>query len=164
MREYKDYWVDLTVNGLTPDLAASETVASILLFGIRLQSVFLDQGDFSNTLGFRDREDILGRFVDQDVKPTFLKLNSQSDAARLGLIRELTFTIIPRDPTRIINPYNGKYNTGVPYNADVNIRTVVAGIYATQFLLGEGTNTATYIVLPGSVKEKKLKRTTPTFV
>lgn len=112
----------------------------------------------------------MGRFVDQDVKPTFRKLHNQSDAARLGLIGELTFTTIPKDPNSKINPYKGKHNTGVPYNADVHIGTVVAGLYATQFLLGEGTDTATYIVLPGCLKEKekekekKSKPTTPTFV
>lgn len=162
MKTYTTYWVDYSVRGLQGSIRSEEIVACIIFFGVRLQDVFLSQERFAAKLGFVDRQAILDKLVEKE-KPTFLKLNTQSNAARMGLIRELSIQIVPKYKESEIFPYLDRYKTTLPYNAGLNIRDVVDTIYKAEFTLGEGENTAIYVVDPGSLKEKKAKRTTPTY-
>ena len=97
------------------------------------------------------------------MKITKLKLSSQSDACRLGLLRELKFSIVPVDPTKQLNPYNGKYNTSVFVKLKLDTQEVVQKMYTTVFTLGSGADATQYRILDGSIQEKKAKKTTPTY-
>jgi hypothetical protein len=166
-KTYIRLFVDLQVNGLKPrgedPVPDPAPITVTIYFGVRLQDMLLKNPEFYKLLGFKTVEDIDAETQGSPLKITKLKLSSQSDACRLGLLRELKFSIVPVDPTKQLNPYNSKYNTSVFVKLKLDTQEVVKKMYAIVFTLGTGGDATQYKILGGSIQEKKAKKTTPTY-
>jgi len=135
-----------------------------IFFGIRLQTTFMANQNFYKNLGFFTRDYIIDFYRETGRQiSSLLKINQQSDFARLGFIRELTFTVMPADPARVIPPYGAKYNIGVAYSVSESLPDLIALMYDFEFYFGTGIDQYLYKILAGSIKEKKSRRTTPNF-
>ena len=164
MKTYEDYYSESVFRGQDATAADPTIIRAGIYFGIRLQTTFMANQFFYKILGFFTREDVINYFRDcPGGFPSLLKINQQSDLARLGVIREITFAVIPSDPARTIAPYGAKYNTGVPYAVSASLPDLIAAIYDFKFSFGAGADQYEYKVEPGSIKEKKSRKTTPNF-
>ena len=92
-----------------------------------------------------------------------LKINQHSDLARMGVIRELSFSIIPLDPAKGIPPYGMKYNTSVPYAVSRPTTELIDEMYAFEFKFTDGREQISYRIEPQSIKERRRKNTSPNF-
>lgn len=115
MRTYEDYYTSSMVRGQDVTKGTPSVIAVNIYFGIRLQATFMANQGFYKILGFMTMEEILETYREAECGyPGPLKINTQSDLARLGVVRKLAFTLIPSDPTKTIPPYGAKSKTAVP--------------------------------------------------
>jgi hypothetical protein len=161
MKEYHDYYIKYFAKVFTPDAPPNSITEGFLFFGIRFQGLLLEKQGTYDELGFYKVEDIM-RECDVDITglPTLLKISTYSDAGRLGLTRELAFTLQQKDPTKEIYPFNSKYNTTLPYDSSLDVRKIASFLYDQTFTLGLTADTAEYVIAPNSIVDKKAKRTT----
>ena len=167
MRSYEDYYTPSAVRGQDVSYVSSEDPKVLtvgIYYGIRLQTTFMANNRFYHTLGFMTMVEIIEKYRQCETgSPSPLKINNHSDLARLGVIRELSFSIIPVDPSKTIPPYGTKSNTTVPYAVSKDVTQVVAEMYSFTFVFGSGASQCAYRIEPGSIKEKKSRKTTPHF-
>lgn len=87
-------------------------------------------------------------------------INSTKNIQRLGLIDQLTFTIVPTNPDQTVGPYNQKYNTGILYSTNILRATIIDKLLNKKFKFRSRNNDVSYKVLPSSIKEKRKKNIT----
>lgn len=124
----------------------------------------MGSNQFYKVLGFTTREEIIAKYREgPDGQPSLPKIYHQSDLARMGVVMEIAFAVIPADEATILAPFGSKYNTSVLFSTKMTFPKVAAAIYRFKFTFNVLGTVAEYIVEPGSIKEKRAKNTSPNF-
>ena len=92
-----------------------------------------------------------------------LIMSNTSDAQRIGVIEELTFSLIPIDPDQTLNPYNMRYNTGISYGTVIPRTIIVAMLQEAPFTFFSRNREVVYRVEANSIKEKRQKKSAPIY-
>lgn len=90
-----------------------------------------------------------------------IKINNVSELCKLGALGQLKVTLKAKDSTKTYGNLGQLHNTSFFYVLDKSIREVAADLRAVEIRVG-GTDIR-YTVVPGSIAEKKSKKTTPHF-
>lgn len=157
LREYRKYYAYLDVRIMKLEEGKTDLGHRVTVFWSKVARLVALKLDFSK---IADIQKSMGSETDLS---SLLQISNYNDAARLGIVRDLALTLIPKDPSRTIDPFNNRYNTNIQYNVSVGIKVVTHYIYASEFVLGEGDQKATYVVEPASLKERRRKKTAPRY-
>ncbi len=76
---------------------------------------------------------------------------------------ELTFSLVPVDPAKTLNPYNSLYNTGIPFATSIPRSTIVERLQAVRFNFVSNGETFSYRVESNTRKEKRQKKSAPIY-
>ncbi|BDA51811.1 hypothetical protein COCOBI_pt-0950 (chloroplast) [Coccomyxa sp. Obi] len=165
MKTYADFYTSQNLKASNLDTEAPAVVGVGLYFGIRLHTTFLFNQEFYEKLGFFTKTDIIAKFAAvTGGNPSTLKISQQFDLARLKVIRELSFSLIPKDQAQTVQSYGDKYNTSGFYAIALGISQLIADIYIFELKFWLGGTDYKYQVEPGSIKNKKSRKTTPNFL
>lgn len=77
---------------------------------------------------------------------TSLIITNTNDAQCIAVVEELTFTLIPIDPTKKLNPYNKCYNTGLPFATSITCNLMIEKLQASRFTFVSGIESFIYKV------------------
>jgi len=160
--KYEHFYAPLQINMLPGSSADATTRPGRIFIGLRLLKTLLFPNGFYKQLGFSLLPEITMLVSANTTPPTALILNTYSDAARIGLVQEYSFKLVPKVPGTMIYPYNSGYVTSLPASMNLTPNSVARVFYSTTFKLGENSTTADYVVEPGSVKIKRQRKTNPT--
>lgn len=94
---------------------------------------------------------------------TGLILSNTNDAERISVVTEVTFSLVPVDIAKQLNPYNARYNTGLPYSADISRSKITDILKAARFTFISGGEDFVYKVEPNTIKEKRQKKSAPSY-
>ena len=92
-----------------------------------------------------------------------LIMSNTSYVQRIGVIEELTFSLIPVDPYQTLNLYNTRYNTGIPYSTVISRTTIVAMLQEAPFTFFSRNKEIVYRVKANFIKEKRQKKSAPIY-
>ena len=134
----------------------------IIYFGIRFQDLLFQNNKFYKALGFKIASECEVTINGKPANPTMFKLYSQADAARLGLIQEVGFSLIPENIDKMIPPYNDRYNTRCAILGRLPLDESSRILLNARFNFGSAREPVMYRVDPVSIKQRKSKRTTQT--
>lgn len=87
-----------------------------------------------------------------------LIISNTNEAQRIAVIEELTFTLVPVDPTKKLNPFNERYNTGIPFAASLSRNVVIERLQVARFTFTSNGKSFVYKIEPNSIKEKRQKK------
>ena len=163
MIKYDYYYAPYVVCNLNTGVDPFETHTGYIFFGIRLHKLLLEQGDLYKRLGYSNQREIWDSIPEGSNKPSFLILNSQADACRLGVFREYEFELEPMEMSVSVAPFNDLYKTYLPVGAQLRPQEVIIALYGMVWTFRSGTESAGYRVRAGSIKERRSKRTAPRF-
>jgi len=163
MREYSIYYAPKSITALTSSKDASSVVKGLIYFGIRAQDLLLKNNSFYKQCGFSLLPDITALVPADSPAVTTLIISNTTDAQRIAVVEELTFSIVPVDPTKVLNPYNDRYNTGLPFAMSVSRSIIVERLQAARFTFNSNGKTFVYRVEANSIKEKRQKKSAPIY-
>ena len=163
MREYSYYFAQKSILSLDALPANATFTPGLIFFGIRAQDLLLKNDSFYKKLGFFTQNEITSFSTGEDPEVSSLILSKTSNAQRLSIIKKVTFTIIPIDSARTLNPYNDKYNTGVPYSTLLSRATITQVLKEARFTFSRGEENYVYRIEANSIKEKRQKKTAPSY-
>ena len=126
MREYSIYYAPKMVTALDESTDPTSAVKGIIYFGIRVQDLLLKNNDFYQQCGFLLLSEITSLLPDDQPIVSSLIISNTTDAQRIAVVQEFTFSIVPVNPDKTLNPYNSLYNTGLPFATTVSRTTIVA--------------------------------------
>jgi len=92
-----------------------------------------------------------------------LILSNTNDAERISVITEVTFSLVPLNREKQLNPYNARYNTGLPYSSDLSRSKITDILKTARFTFVSGGEDFVYKVEPNSIKEKRQKKSAPSY-
>lgn len=160
MREYSYYFGEKTVNVLRDP---KSVVTGKIYFGVRVQNLLLKNDSFYKNCGFLLQSEVEALSDPTGPTVTSLIISNTNDAQRIAVIEELTFTLIPVDPAKKLNPYNDRYNTGIPFAASLSRNIMIERLQVARFTFTSGEDSFTYKIEANSIKEKRQKKSAPIF-
>lgn len=163
MREYSYFYAPKLVTGLSVLEEDANLVKGTIYFGVRAQNLLLKNNAFYKKCGFLILSEIEALTRDDEDPITSLIISSTKDAQRIAVIEELTFKLIPVDSSQILNPYNLRYNTGIPYSTSITRAEITAELISARFRFQIGDTSYIYKVEPSTIKEKRQKKSAPIF-
>ena len=119
MTTYNYFYTPATVNSITLGEGTSTINTGNIYLGVGAQELLLMNGNFYKKCGLFLPADIAALLSPNQPEVTSFIISSTKDVQRLALIEELTFTLVPLDMTKTLNPFNKKYNTGILYSTFV---------------------------------------------
>ena len=162
MRTYNYYYVRKKVYGYPAEGQEISTRAYVyIFFGIRVQSLFLSNGDIYKSCNFFLQKEIEDLTPPDEATISSLIISNTNDIQRLGLVNELSFSIVPVDPAKQLNPYNAHYNTSIPYSTELSYQTIVPILLNWRINFVYNDDTFVYKIEQNSIKEKRQKKTAP---
>ena len=114
MRAYSIYYAPKMVTALDAATDDSTAVKGTIFFGIREGDLLLKNLDFYKKCGFYVLSEVTSMLPPDLPIVTSLIMSNTNDAQRIAVVEELTFSLVPVDPTKTLNPVNDLYNTGLP--------------------------------------------------
>ena len=163
MREYSYFYAPKEVTGLTSSQENVDLVKGTIYFGIRAQDLLLKNNAFYKKCGFLILSEIDGLTGDDEEPVTSLIISNTNDAQRIAVIEELSFKIVPVNPDQTLNPYNLGYNTGLPYSTSISRAQITIELRTVRFTFTINDTSYVYKVEPSTIKEKRQKKSAPTF-
>lgn len=163
MREYSVFYASKKVTALNDSTDPMSPVKGIIFFGIRVQNLLLKNGDFYKKCGFYLLPEITSMVGPDQPLITSLIINNTTYAQRIAVVNKLTFSLVPVDPNKTLNPYNNLYNTGIPFSTSVSSSIIVERLQAARFDFVSNGETFTYRVGANTIKEKRQKRGAPIY-
>lgn len=153
-RSYNRYYAQKRVQITPLPTAVNTLVSGNLWIGCRFETFFLSQAGLAMNLGMYTAEEANAN----QPGTTLISLRNFTDAAAIGAVGEIAFTLTPVDPTKLDATFGTNYRTYVPYSCQLTMASIVTTLLAVQF--NSLTPAALYSVLPGSLKIKHSRRTT----
>jgi hypothetical protein len=92
---------------------------------------------------------------------TAIKVNNTSELCRMGALGQLKLVLKAEESARTFGNLGQVHRTSFFYDLNKSIRDVARGLRDVKIKVG-GTDIV-YSVVPGSISEKKSKKTTPHF-
>lgn len=163
MREYSIYYAPRTVTVLDNSTDPISSVKGTIYFGIRVQDLLLKNGGFYKECGFLILSEVTALLPPDQPIVTSLIMSNTTDAQRIAVVEELSFSLVPVDPGKTLNPYNNLYNTGIPFATSVSRSTIVERLQAARFNFVSNGETFSYRVESNTIKEKRQKKSAPIF-
>ena len=108
MTTYNYFYAPATVNCITLREGASTINTGNIYLGVRAQELLLSNGNFYKKCGLFLPSDIAALLQPDQPEITDFIISSTKDVQRLSLIEELTFSLVPVDRTKTLNPFNNK--------------------------------------------------------
>lgn len=136
----------------TPPTPGGSLVSGTMYFGLRFQSNFVSMDNLYKKLGLQTLEELNKLPTGQTRPPTCIELSNQSDGIKLGLLKTFEITLVPKDETKKLPPYDDKYITHVPASGTFTNQKVAEALYKAEFKFPSTPDPISYIVQPGSVK------------
>ena len=133
MRVYSYYYAPKRVAALDETGETVSLVKGTIYFGIRIQDLLLKNNDFYKECGFLLLEEVTALAPPDQGSISTLIISNTADAQRLAVVEKLTFSLIPVDPNRQLNPYNDRYNTGITYATIVPRITMIEKLQEARF-------------------------------
>lgn len=121
----------------------------------KFSKLIMDCDDLYKKLGFVKENEVEPKY--QNTTPVYFR--SYTEAARQGLVLEIEF-ILQAKTDRVWAPFGRTYKTTVPISTRLPLINIGLMLKTNIFKFG----TTEYELKLGSVKEKKAKKTTPTFL
>lgn len=163
MREYSIYYAPKTVSALDDFSDPLSSVKGIIFFGIRVQDLLLKNGDFYKQCGFLVLSEVTTLLPPDQPIVTSLIMSNAKDAQRIAVVEELSFSLVPVDPDKTLNPYNNLYNTGIPFATSVPRSTIVERLQVVRFNFVSNGETFSYRVESNTIREKRQKKSAPIY-
>lgn len=163
MREYSTYYAPKTVTALNMSVDPFELAKGTIYFGIRVQNLLLKNNSFYKQCGFLLLSELTSLTAPDQPVVTSLVMSNTTDAQRIAVVEELSFSLVPVDPEKTLNPYNALYNTGIPYSTSVYRLVMVERLQSARFTFVSNDNTFIYRVESNTIKEKRQKKSAPIF-
>ena len=163
MREYSIYYAPKTVTVLNDSTDPISAVKGLLYFGIRVQDLLLKNNDFYKQCGFLLLPEVTSLLPPDQPIVSSLIMSNTTDAQRIAVVEELTFSLVPVTPDKTLNPYNSLYNTGIPFATSVSRATIVERLQAARFDFRSNGKTYSYRVESNTIKEKRQKKSAPIY-
>ena len=146
--------------GLEVTEKPTTTIASTIYMGHRMQTLLYGAANLRKALGLYLREEVISSTPEGLDLPAMIDLYSGSDISRIEILLTFNLTLIPLDPSSVIPPFNNKYNTSISYSSTLPSQSVATSLYKESWILsGIG-----YKVAPGSIKDKRRKSNSPTYL
>lgn len=152
MRQYNYFCVQKTYH--VPGGAAGAAGVDVWV-AMRVESTFLLSNNLYQDLNF-ERRSVLET---QNPIPNIEVESTVAGAARRGLVGEIKFTLVSTDANNVYAPFGTRYVTSIIFSLELSLRHVADVLRGHQFVFGP--NNSPYTVIPGSIIEKKRKKTTP---
>lgn len=159
MRTYSYYYATKYVNIETGEENDANLQYGHFYVGVRVQDLLLKNEGFYKKLKLHTLSEIEPA---DSADISTVTLSNTSDALRLGIFEELTFTIVPIDSTMRLSPFNHKYNTGILYATSINRREIAQILTAQRFSFVSQGQTYIYKILLSTIKEKRQRKSAPT--
>lgn len=147
MTTYNYFYAPATVNSITQTESGSTINTGNIYLGVRAQELLLLNNNFYKKCGLFLPSEIVALVEPNQPDITSFIISSTKDVQRLSLLEELTFTLIPVDDRKTLNPFNKKYNTGLPYSTFVSRYDMVTHLKAVVFKFSSGGDIFEYKVL-----------------
>lgn len=163
MREYSIYYAAKPITALDQSTDPPMPVKGIIYFGIRAQDLLLKNGDFYEQCGFLVLSDVTALVPPDSPAITTLIISNTTDAQRIAVVEELLFSLVPVDSTKTLNPYNKRYNTGIPFATSISRSVMVERLQAARFTFRSQGENYVYRVEANSIKEKRQKKSAPIY-
>jgi len=109
------------------------TVKGTIYFGIFFQNLLLKNDSFYKQCGFLLLPDVAALLPADSPSITTLIISNTTDAQHIAVVEELTFTLVPVDPTKTLNPYNNMYKTGLPFGTILSRSVIVERLQEARF-------------------------------
>lgn len=154
-RDKNWYGLEQTVLLVSDIAVGHEDVRGTRMAFTKFNKLIMDQDDLYKKLGFVKEIEVDAKFA--NTTPVYFK--SYREAARQGLVLEIEF-ILKSKTDRVWAPFGRSYKTTVPFSTRLPLINIGLILKTNIFKFG---NTE-YELKLGSVKEKKAKKTTPTFL
>lgn len=163
MREYSIYYAPKTVTPIDESTDPVTPVRGTIFFGIRERDLLLRNGDFYKGCGFYVLSEVTTLLPPDPSIVSSLIMSNTTDAQRIAVVEELSFSIVPVDPAKTLNPYNKLYNTGIPFATSVSRSIIVERLQAARFNFVSNGETFSYRVESNTIKEKRQKKSAPIY-
>lgn len=163
MREYSIYYAPKKVTALDDSIDPNSSVKGTIYFGIRVQDQLLRNGNFYKECGFLVLSEVTALLPPEQPVVTSLIMSNTRDAQRIAVVEELSFSLVPVDPNKTLNPYNQLYNTGIPFATSIPRSIIVERLQAARFNFVSNNDTFSYRVEANSIKEKRQKKSAPIY-
>lgn len=163
MREYSIYYAPKKITALDSSTDPASIVKGTIFFGIRAQDLLLKNNSLYQQCGFSLLSDVTALVSPDSDAITTLIISNTTDAQRIAVVEELTFTLVPVDPTKTLNPYNNLYNTGLPFATSLSRSVIVERLQAARFTFVSNGESFVYRVEANSIKEKRQKKSAPIY-
>ncbi len=162
MRTFDYYFVQRSVNVYVPPPADVSVVRGCIYFGHRMQTLLMGYPALNKALGLSTRDEIEA-LSPMSPRVTIFEFSSGNNLARIGCIAFFNFYLVPQDITKTMAPFNNKYSTGITFSRNVLVNDAVTALYNQVWAFKSGTNTVNYVVEPGSIRERRRKKNSPSF-
>lgn len=163
MREYSIYYAPKSVTTFDSSTDPVSTGKGVIFFGIRAQDLLLKNGSFYKQCGFSLLSDVTALLPPDSPSITTLIISNTTDAQRIAVVEELTFSLVPVDPDKTLNPYNNLYNTGLPFATNLSRSVVVERLQEARFTFLSNGDSFIYRVEPNTIKDKRQKKSAPIY-
>ena len=158
MRTYDYFYVKKTVYGYPAEEEKTRRLHSDIFLGIRAQSLLLKNGNIYKNCGLYLQKEIKDLTPTEEDHISSLIISNTNDKKRLGLIKELTFTLVPLYPDRQLNPYNNGYNTGLPYSTNLSYQQILSSLKSWRINFVDKGETYVYKIELYTIKEMQTKK------
>ena len=163
MREYSIFYAPKTVTALNDSTDPMSPVKGNIFLGIKVQNLLLKNKNFYKECGFFLLAEITALLSPDQPLITSLIISNTTYAQRIAVVNKLTFSLVPVDPNKTLNPYNNLYNTGLPFSTAVSMSVIVERLQAARFDFVSNGETFTYRVEANTIKEKRQKKGAPIY-
>lgn len=160
MRQFQFYCLryDVQITPTSLPAPAPTLVSGYIYIAFRNQTEYLDGNNLYRKLGIFKVIDIQAL----DAKPTITIIRHLSDVARIGLVGQISFTLVEGEPGTGIPAGSARIKGIVPYFLGVSSLKAAEEINNHRFLLASRPGVI-FHTIPGETKITRRKSTAPTF-
>ena len=161
MQKHSIYYAPKTIMAFNAYTDPVSSIKGTIYFGIQAPDLLLKHDLFYHSCGFLLFSKISDLVPLNGPLPTTFIVSSIYEAERLRIVKELTFALIPLEPTKTLHPYNDRYKTEIPFALMQPPSGFVELLQDALFTFHSKGKSFVYRVETGSIQEKRQKKSVP---